>query len=210
MLFTPTFVPLRRRDARYEVRYAGRRHFRTERDHLEMEMTVFSSPTEPIEFRLLKIKNGADHERLLQIVPPMEIVLAETPVETLGKVEAEIDDDLHTIYFRNPSNNFVKGWAFVTTSIPAEFAETSRRRFLGHESRNPYMPYMVEHGHPDAGAPAHERKVASFVGTIDLAGGAEALIVLAHGQTGSREQAAAIAKLARDPEFARSSNARRA
>ena len=68
-----------------------------------------------------------------------------------ARVESVIDDDVHAIYFRNPRNNFVQGWAFVTTSIHAEFAETSRRRFLGHESRDPYLPYMVEHGHPDAG-----------------------------------------------------------
>ncbi|ARN83804.1 GH36-type glycosyl hydrolase domain-containing protein [Methylocystis bryophila] len=203
-LFTPTFTPLRRRDARYEVRYEpGVAIFRSERDELSLELTVFCAKSAPIEFKLLRIKNGADHERLLQIAPMLEIVLGETPSETLGKVEASRDEDLKALYFRNPRNDFVQGWAFVSTSLDAEFAETSRRRFLGHEARNPALPYMVEHGHPDAGAPEHERKVASFVGTIDLAGGAEALIVLAHGQTGSREQAAAIAKLARDPEFAR-------
>jgi cyclic beta-1,2-glucan synthetase len=135
---SPTFVPLRRRDARYEVIFApGSAVFRSERDNLELEMTVFVSPTEPIEFRLLKIRNKADHERLLQIVPAMEVILAEIPNESLGVVESVIDDDVRSIYFRNPQNNFVKGWAIVTTSIPAEYAETSRRRFLGHESRNP-------------------------------------------------------------------------
>ena len=68
-----------------------------------------------------------------------------------------------------------KGWAFVSTSLPAEFAETSRRRFLGHESRDPSLPYMVEHGHPDAGAPEHERKVATFCGAIDVPAGEEAI-----------------------------------
>jgi cyclic beta-1,2-glucan synthetase len=201
---SPTFVPLRRRDAHYDVTFApGSAIFRAERDHLELEMTVFVSPTEPIEFRLLKIRNKAVHERLLQIVPAMEVILAEIPTESLGAVESVIDDDLHTIYFRNPRNNFVKGWAFVTTSIPAEFAETSRRRFLGHESRNPYLPYMVEHGHPDAGAPAHERKVAAFSGAIDVAGGEETLVVVALGQTGSIEEARRLAALARDPAYAR-------
>ncbi|WP_442753386.1 GH36-type glycosyl hydrolase domain-containing protein [Methylocystis sp. JAN1] len=201
---SPTFVPLRRRDARYEVTFTpGAAIFRTERDHLEMEMTVFSSPTEPVEFRLLKIRNKTVHERLLQIVPAMEVILAETPLESLGRVQSEIDDDLHTIYFRNPANNFVKGWAFVTTSIPAEFAETSRRRFLGHESRNPYLPYMVEHGHPDAGAPAHERKVAAFSGAIDVPAGEEVVVVVALGQTTTMDDAKRLAALARDPAYAK-------
>src|SRR5208283_1025969 len=154
-------------------------------------------------FKLLRVKNETDHERLLQIAPMLEIVLGETPSETLGKLEAAKDEDLKALYFRNPRNDFVKGWAFVSTSLDAEFAETSRRRFLGHEARDPALPYMVEHGHPDAGAPAHERKVAAFVGSIDLAAGGEALIVLAHGQTGSLDDAKRLAALARDPAFAR-------
>lgn len=203
--YSPTFVPLRRRDTRYDVNYApGAAIFRSERDHLELEMTVFVSPTEPIEFRLLKIRNKSVHERLLQIVPAMEIVLAETPNESLGAIQSVIDDDVQSIYFRNPRNPFVNGWAFVTTSIHAEFAETSRRRFLGHESRNPYLPYMVEHGHPDAGAPEHQRKVAAFCGAIDVPAGEEAVVVVALGQTTTMEEAKRLAKMARDPAYAKS------
>ncbi|MGJ0506190.1 MAG: GH36-type glycosyl hydrolase domain-containing protein [Methylocystis sp.] len=202
--YSPTFVPLRRRDTRYDVTYTpGAAIFRSERDHLELEMTVFVSPDEPIEFRLLKIRNKSVHERLLQIVPAMEIVLAETPNESLGQIESVIDDDTQAIYFRNRRNHFVNGWAFVSTSIHAEFAETSRRRFLGHESRNPYLPYMVEHGHPDAGAPEHERKVAAFCGAIDVPAGEEAVVVVALGQTGAMEDAKRLARMARDPAYAK-------
>ncbi len=200
---SPTFVPLRRRDVDYQVTFApGEAVYRATRDALELEMTVFVSPTEPIEFKLLRIRNMSDHERLLQIVPAMEIVLAETPSESLGAVESVIDDDLRTIYYRNPRNNFVKGWAFVSTSIPAEFAETSRRRFLGHESRDPRLPYMVEHGHPDAGAPDHERKVAAFCGAIDIPGGGEATVVVALGQTTNMDEAKRLASLGRDVNYA--------
>jgi len=200
---SPTFVPLRRRDAAYGVRYApGTAVFTAERDRLELEMTVFVSPTQPIEFRLLRIRNKTDHERLLQIVPSMEVILAETPGESLGAIETRADDDQRALYFRNPRNDFVQGWAFVSTSLPAEFAETSRRRFLGHEARDPALPYMVEHGHPDAGAPAHECKVAAFSGTIDVPAQGEQLVVVALGQTGSFEDAQRLATLARDPDYA--------
>ncbi len=201
--FTATFVPLRRRDASYEVTYTpGAAVFRSERDNLELELTLFTSPTEPIEFRLLRIRNKSDHERLLQIVPMMEIVLGETPNESLGAVEAETESDLSAIYFRNPKNYFVQGWAFVSTSLKAEFAETSRRRFLGHENRDTDLPYMVEHGHPDAGAPEHERKVASFCGAVDVPAGEERLVVVALGQTGTMEDARRLARVARDPDYA--------
>lgn len=203
--YSPTFTPLRRRDADYSVEFApGEAIYRSTRDGLELEMSAFVSPTEPIEFRLLHIRNKTDHERIFQIVPAMEIVLAETPTESLGAIESVVDDDVRAIYFRNPRNNFVKGWAFVATSLAAEFAETSRRRFLGHESRNPYIPYMVEHGHPDAGAPEHARKVAAFCGVMDVPAGGEATIVVAFGQTTTIDEAKRLAALSRDVDYARS------
>jgi len=203
-LFAPTFVPLRRRDAAYDVSFApGVAVFRSERDDLKLELTVFVSKTLPVEFKLLRIRNETDHERLLQIAPMLEIVLAETPNDALGEVETASDESGKALYFRNLNNRFVNGWAFVTTSLDAEFAETSRRRFLGQECRDPALPYMVEHGHPDAGAPEHQRKVAAFCGAIDVEAHGEALVVLAHGQTGSIEEARALAEKARAPQFAR-------
>jgi cyclic beta-1,2-glucan synthetase len=201
--FAATFVPLRRRDAVHDVTFApGVATYRSQRDGLELELTVFVAKCQPIEFKLLRIRNNCDHERLLEIVPMLEIVLDETPNDSLGAIQTATDDDLKALYFRNSRNDFVKGWAFATTSLDAEFAESSRRRFLGHESRDPALPYMVEHGHPDAGAPAHERKVAAFCGSVDVVAGGEALVVLAHGQTGSLEDAKRLAALARDPQFA--------
>jgi cyclic beta-1,2-glucan synthetase len=165
--YSPTFIPLRRRDISHDVHFMpGAVIYSSTHNQLSLELTVFVHPEEPIEFKILRITNLSSHERLLRVVPALEIILAETPTESLGCVEFIVDDDLQTISYRNPHNNFVKGWAFVATSLSAEFAETSRRRFLGNESRDPVLPYMVEHGHPDAGAPEHERKVAAFCGTI--------------------------------------------
>ena len=201
--FTATFTPLRRRDAVYEARFApGVAVFKSERDHLELELTVFTAKALPIAFKLLRIRNKAAHERLLQITPVLGIVLAETPNDSLGDLQTETEATLKALYFRNRRNDFVKGWAFVSTSLDAEFAETSRRRFLGHEGRDPALPYMVEHGHPDAGAPEHQHKVAAFCGAIDVEAGGDALVVLAHGQTGSLDDARRLAALARDPDFA--------
>ncbi|PWB84563.1 MAG: glycosyl transferase family 36, partial [Methylocystaceae bacterium] len=198
-----TFVPLRRRDARHDVAYGlGFAIYRASRDGLELELTVFVPPNQPVEIKLLRIANTTANERLLQIVPAMEIVLAETPNDSLGRVEAIAGDDRRALFFRNPHNDFVQGWAFVSTSLEAEFAETSRRRFLGHESRDPALPYMVEHGHPDAGAPEHERKVASFSGTIDVPANGEALVVVALGQTPTLEGSRSLAALASEPGYA--------
>jgi cyclic beta-1,2-glucan synthetase len=201
---SPTFLPLRRRDAKYEVDYRpGSVVYKSHSDGLDLELSVFVSPHHPVQYRLLRVVNASDHERLLQIVPAMEIVLAENPNDSLGSIQARRAEDLRALYFRNPRNNFVEGWAFVSTSLKAEFAETSRRRFLGHESRDPALPYMVEHGHPDAGAPEHERKVASFCGSIDVQPGQEALIAIAMGQCPTFEEAETLAALSASVTHAR-------
>jgi len=204
--YSPTFIPLRRRDISHDVHFMpGVVIYSSTHNQLSLELTVFVHPEEPIEFKILRITNLSTHERLLRVVPALEIILAETPTESLGCVESIVDDDLQTIFYRNPHNNFVKGWAFVATSLSAEFAETSRRRFLGNESRDPVLPYMVEHGHPDAGAPEHERKVAAFCGTINVQAGESSTVVIALGQTGSLEEAQKIAQRAKNIDFARES-----
>jgi cyclic beta-1,2-glucan synthetase len=202
--YSPTFLPLRRRDAKYEVEYRpGAVIYKGHSGELDLELSVFVAPRQPVQYKLLRIVNKSDHERLLQIVPAMEIVLAENPSDSLGAIEARTAEDQRALYFRNPRNNFVHGWAFVSTSLKAEFAESSRRRFLGHESRDPALPYMVEHGHPDAGAPEHERKVASFCGSVDVPPGREAFIVVAMGQTPTLEEAEDLATLSANPTHAR-------
>ena len=201
---SPTYMPLRRRDAKYEVEYRpGAVIYKGQSDGLDLELTVFVAPAQPVEYKLLRIVNKSDHERLLQIVPAMEIVLAENPNDSLGSIKTETAEDQRALYFNNPRNNFVEGWAFVSTSLKAEFAETSRRRFLGHESRDPALPYMVEHGHPDAGAPEHERKVASFCGSIDVAPGQECSIVIAMGETPTLAESKQLATLSASPSHAR-------
>jgi cyclic beta-1,2-glucan synthetase len=202
--YSPSFTPLRRHDSKYDVTFSpGMACFRSSKDELEIELSVFVAPNEPIEFKLLRIRNNSNNARLLQIVPAIEIVLAETPSESLGAITSRVEDDLKAIYFQNPSNKFVNGWAFVATSLSAEHAETSRRRFLGHENRSSHIPYMVEHGHPDAGAPEQQRKVAAFCGAIDAQPGQDYYIVIALGQTTTYEQAQELALRAKNPDYAK-------
>ena len=55
-----TFVPLRRRDARYEVEYGlGYAIYRAHRDGLDLELTVFVAPNEPVEISCCASAIGA-------------------------------------------------------------------------------------------------------------------------------------------------------
>ena len=201
--YSPSFTPLRRHDSVYDVTFSpGMACYRSNKDELEIELSIFVAPNAPIEFKLLKIRNNSSIPRLLQIVPAIEIILAETPSESLGAITSRVEDDLKAIYFQNPSNKFVNGWAFVATSLSAEHAETSRRRFLGHENRTSHIPYMVEHGHPDAGAPEQQRKIAAFCGAIDAQPGQDYHIVIALGQTDTYEQAQELALRAKNTDYA--------
>ena len=140
--FAATFVPLRRRDADYNVTFEpGVVTFRSRRDGLELELTVFVAKSSPVEFKLLRIRNTSDHERLLEIVPVMETVFAETPNDSLGSIETATADDQKSLYFANPRNDFVEGWAFVSTSLDAECAETSRADFLATKADTPPCPF---------------------------------------------------------------------
>lgn len=201
--YSPSFTPLRQHDSKYDVTFSpGMACYRSSKDELEIELSVFVAPNDPIEFKLLKIRNNSNIARLLQIVPAIEIVLAETPSESLGAITSRVEDGLQAIYFQNPSNKFVNGWAFVATSLSVEHAETSRRRFLGHENRTSYIPYMVEHGHPDAGAPEQQRKIAAFCGVIDAQPGQDYYIVIALGQSTTYEQAQELALRAKNIDYA--------
>ena len=201
--YSPSFTPLRRHDSVYDVTFSpGMACYRSNKDELEIELSVFVAPNAPIEFKLLRIRNNSSIPRLLQIVPAIEVILAETPSESLGAITSRVEDDLKAIYFQNPSNKFVNGWAFVATSLSAEHAETSRRRFLGHENRTSHIPYMVEHGHPDACAPEQQRKIAAFCGAIDAQPGQDYHIVIALGQTDTYEQAQELALRAKNADYA--------
>ncbi|HOB87621.1 MAG TPA: hypothetical protein PKO38_08025, partial [Bacillota bacterium] len=116
---------------------------------------------------------------------------------------AETSDNARELFFSNPGNDIVSGWAFATTNLAAEFAEFSRRRFIGGADREPCWPYMVEHGHPDASAEDDGWRIAGFAGQIAVPPGGEESIVFAIGQTETREQAAKLALRVRDIENAR-------
>lgn len=194
-----TFVPCRRKDGQYDVTFGrGYAVYRNRRDDLDIEMTVFPAVDQPILYKLVKLRNVGAATRVLRVVPFAEITLAETAPEGAGRVNAETSDNARELFFNNPGNDIVSGWAFATTSLRAEFAETSRRRFIGGADREPCWPYMVEHGHPDASADDDGWRIAGFVGQIAVPPGGEETIVFAIGQTETRLGAEKLAKIARD------------
>ena len=200
---TATYAPLRRSDATFNVEFARGYVVYTSRcGDLELELTVFTPPERMVEMKILRIRNHGVGDRMFLATPVAEIVLAETQQESLDRIETARDDSGQALYFRNPKNYFVKGWAFAATSLEAEFAETSRRRAFGWRTRGARLPYMAEHGHPDLDAGPSERRVAAFTGALEVKAGGERAIVFALGQTGDLEAAKHFATAARSLAWA--------
>ena len=201
---TAGFAPYRRRDAGHEVYFGlGYARYRKETSGLELDLTAFVPPDRPMEIKLLRICNRSNAARRLRIVPYVEMVLAEVPVDSRGCVSAREDAALAVLYFENPGNDFRKGTAFAATNLNCEAQETSRARFVGGDGRDLTRPYMVEHGGPDSVAVDDGRRIASFAGEVELAPGRETTIVLVLGQAADQTHAAALARAYLEPQAAK-------
>ncbi|MFO1168520.1 MAG: glycosyl transferase family 36 [Rhodoblastus sp.] len=198
-----TYAPLRRADGKYEAEFGlGYVVYRRTRADLDLEMTVFAPPGHPCETMILRIVNKTAGDRIFNVAPFAEIALDETVVESQGSIEAKADDNGCALYFRNRKNHFAKGWAFASTSLAAEFAETSRQRAYGPNNRATRVPYMVEHSHPVLGNDRRQRTVAAFCGPVEVKAGGEAKIVFSIGQTGGLPEASHLAEVSRSVEWA--------
>jgi cyclic beta-1,2-glucan synthetase len=198
---TAGFIPFRRADAQHEVIFGrGYAVFRKSRGDLELELTAVVVPDRPVELRLLRIRNRAAQPKRLRVVPYAEIVLAEVPADSRGKLKTQADANLGALLFANPANDFRKGWAFAATSLDCEANETVRSRFVG-AGRDFASPYFVEHGRADS-APDDGVRCAGFAGTLVLPAGGEAFVVVVMGQAPDPEQARELIRAYRDPQSA--------
>jgi cyclic beta-1,2-glucan synthetase len=198
---TPTFVPHRRCDAVHEVVYGrGYAVFKKRTPELEMELTAFVPPDEPVELRLLTLRNRLGRTARYRVVPYLEMALAELPRDSIDHLTVRAAPG--ALFFCNPGNQFQGGWAFVATSLDCTHQETVRRHFLGAPEHDWSNPHLVVSGTSDATQLDDGRRIASFVGVLELEPGASATISVALGQVAGLEEAAAMAETYRTLEVA--------
>ena len=201
---TPTLIPHRRPDAGHEVIYGlGYATFKKRTVSLEQELTLFMAADEPVELRLLTLRNRLDRTLRLRVVPYLEMMLAEIPKDSIDRLEVRTGSPAGALFFANPANQFQGGWAFVATSLDGAGQETVRQRFLGDWRHDWSCPYFVRTGEGDARQRDDGRRVASFAGTLAIEPGASITVSLALGQVPDLEQAAAMADTWRSVELAR-------
>ncbi|HEX6011728.1 MAG TPA: hypothetical protein VFY87_07990, partial [Geminicoccaceae bacterium] len=201
---TPTKVPHRSADAEHSVTFGhGYAVFRKRRPGLELELTAFVPPDQPCEMRLLTIRNHGDHPKRYRVVPYLEMALAELPRDSVGRLDVRSDATASALFFSNPANEFRRGWAYAATSLACEALETNRARALGGPERDLTNPHLVDTGRPDAGRPDDGRRVASFVGTVEVPPGGEVAVSVVLGQAAELEEARDLAARQRTVESAR-------
>ena len=191
----PGFAPFQHADAEIDVAYEpGVATFVKRRKGLAIEYVVFVPPDRPCDMRLLTMRNEGPAERRLRVAPFFDIALEESPNESVGKIRVETVGS--TLLFRNPSNDFERGFAFAATSLENPTTEIMRARFFGGPGRDIHTPAMVETGAPDGAAADDGRRVAAFCADITLAPGEEKTFAIVLGQARSRGEALAAAGLA--------------
>jgi cyclic beta-1,2-glucan synthetase len=199
-----TLLPLRRADTKYDAVFArGVVTFTSESPRLALEQTLFVAPDEPTQILRLTLRNRTESAQIYRVAPVLEIILAETPSDAVGALESEIDDSGRALYFANPRNDFVRGWAFVATSLDADCSAYSRARILGQAGGDPRLPFLAQHGHADLRVADDGRRAAGFAGMIELAPGDETQICVALGAAPTLDGARALALRAATLDFAR-------
>ncbi|HEX9170988.1 MAG TPA: glycosyl transferase family 36, partial [Roseiarcus sp.] len=186
------FTPFQPEEVTCEVTYeAGVATFITSRDDLTIEHVVFVPPDYPGDMRLLTLRNRGGNPKRLRITPFFDLALEDSPNASVDKIGDETVGS--TLLFRNPNNDFERGFAFAATSLPSPATETVRARFFGGPGRNVLTPAMVETGASDGSMADDGRRVAAFCGELTLPPGGEAKIAVGFGQAPSRGEALAAA-----------------
>ena len=182
----------------------GAATFRNRRRDLDIELTVFVFTDAPADVRILKLRNRGKTAKRYRIVPYFEMALAESPGDSLGILDVSRDEGTEALLFNNPHNDFQSGWAFATTSLMAATSETVRNRFLGAPGRDLTDAVMVESGRPDSSQEDDGRRVAAFVGEVEVPAGGTTEVVVVLGQFATKREALMAASYLRDPVAARS------
>ncbi len=187
---TATYAPMRRDELEHEVAFGrGYASFQKRSGDLDLGLTVFVPPSEPLELHILRIKNRGRKTRRYRVVPYFEIVLAELTRDSRGRLETRVDPSGDAIFFRNPDHQFHRGHMFVAWSLAGDARETSRSRFLGRAGRDLSNPWFVEKGEADETCADDGVRIAAFSGYVEIAGGSEAEIAIVLGQTATLEEA---------------------
>jgi cyclic beta-1,2-glucan synthetase len=186
--FSPTYEPLRDREAEYDVHFGlnGSATFAMRKGDLETELTTHVPIDAPTGVYLLTLRNKGNETKRLRVAPYFQIALAHSP-EMAGPMEMDVDAETGALMFENPANTFRSGPAFVTMTSECEIMTTSRGAFFG-AGRSVAHPLMVEANAPDASG-ADSIPCAALLTTLDIPAGGERTVAVLLGQADTADEA---------------------
>ncbi len=163
-----------------------------QRDGLELELTVFVPPDQPVEIRLLTIRNGTAHNRRFRVVPYLE--MASPDRQGHARLLAGQDRFAPQRLLFDPRNDFHQGWALVVTTLAVDRQEHVRERFLGGPERDFTRPHFVERGEADPGVGDDGRRIAAFAGTVEVPAWGESSVAITLGHVADLATAERLAE----------------
>jgi cyclic beta-1,2-glucan synthetase len=196
-VWTPTPEPASR-GAEYVVSHGqGYTRFEHVRSELEHELTLFVSPTDPVKYLRLRIKNAGKRVRRLSVFGVIEWVLGTTREAMRLSVVTNWDPKAGVLYAQNPFSIFPEGAAFLGATREVQAFTASRDDFFGLSATRA-LPAALERGELSRRVGAGLDPCGALEVHVQVAPGEteEVTFVLGHGE--NLEDARALVAANRD------------
>ena len=132
-LWSPTPLPIRLRDAHYEVRHGqGYSQFLLTTQGVASDLQIFVTRDDPVKLGRLRLTNQSPRRRRLSIATYVEWTLGSQRAASAPNIVTEIDAHSGAMFARNAlHNDFGARVAFCDLGARQQFWTGSRREFLG-------------------------------------------------------------------------------
>ena len=133
VLFTPTALPIRLKDGRYRASHGqGYSRFESAAQGIQMTLTQFVPPEDPVKISRMTVKNLSGRTRRLSLTAYAQWVLGTDPQSTGQGLVTEWAGDVGSLTARNPFNpNYPEALAFLDVGDSHTSFTADRKEFLG-------------------------------------------------------------------------------
>ncbi len=192
-IWSPTPAPIRVEDAFYSCAHGlGYSRFEQRSHGMELGLTMFVPPEDPIKICRLSIYNASTKRRTLSVTAYAEWVLGPSRAAGAPYVLTEIDSSTQALLARNPWNSAFDGVAFADLAGKQTEYTADRREFLGRYGTLD-APFALVAGAPLSGRTGAALDACAALRTrLELQPGARTEVVIFLGQAPDKDTARAL------------------